>query len=98
MHRDFRRRQAEDQPPMTRVSIREHQGFAEKPAVSVRVLAVDDRMSTDDHAYALSLVVASARAADLAGWPGGGQVQPDDLGGLGTAVRQRRHRLMPQLP
>src|SRR5215471_4858958 len=49
MERGFRRRQCEDQPAAARVHGGKSKDVSEKGAISLRVLAVDDDMSANDH-------------------------------------------------
>jgi hypothetical protein len=49
VHGNFRRRQAEDQPPAAHVDVREPEHVAEEHAVRVWILAVDDGVRTCDH-------------------------------------------------
>src|SRR5439155_26766090 len=49
MHRDLGRRKAEDQPSSPHVDARQLQDIEQKLAVGIGILAVDDRVSADDH-------------------------------------------------
>src|SRR5262249_6811088 len=49
MHGDFCWRQSEDEPTVAYVDVRQLQGVAQKSAVSLRILAVDDRMRSSNH-------------------------------------------------
>ena len=54
MHRQFCRRQSEDQPSMTRVHGRKSEDVPHEGAISPHVLAEYDQMRTKDHAGSLS--------------------------------------------
>jgi len=43
------RRQAEDEPPAAHIDVRELEDIAKECAIAFRILAVDDRVRTDDH-------------------------------------------------
>src|SRR5262245_43608735 len=49
MERGFRRGHREDQPAMTGVHGRETKNISEEGAIGLRVLAVDDHVSSNDH-------------------------------------------------
>src|SRR5262249_45485694 len=49
MHGDFCWRQSEDEPTVAYVDVRQLQSVAQKGAVSLRILAVYDRMRSDNH-------------------------------------------------
>src|SRR5262245_39923147 len=63
MHGDFCWRQSKDEPTVAYVDVRQLQGVAQKSAVSLRILAVDDRMRSRNHdcPRPKSVIVAAIR-------------------------------------
>src|SRR5689334_22072970 len=49
MHRQLRRRQAEDQPTVADVDVRQAEDVAQKSAICFGIGAVDDRVRSADH-------------------------------------------------
>src|SRR5262249_35512160 len=91
MHGDFCWRQSEDEPTVAYVDVRQLQGVAQKSAVSLWILAVDDRMRSRNHDCPRpKSVIVAARRHITAAWQRGSVRATSGGSGRGRRAWWRR--------